>query len=334
MPTELQQTRGSVRLQGLIVGLQNENTFREGKTKSGAPYRSVSLALKTSPNNVIYNLDLFGQVIESKKVKVFSNKNGEKKTLEIDFEDRDNLPEGFTPLGFGTVRTGLQKDDKGKVVQKNYFNYDGVEVIKNSLEDGDSVYINAEFNPNTYTSNGEQKTTVKYTVTGIGFLKNPIDFESEEFKEIASFEQEFVVISTNINKEAKKLYIVGRLIRFDKTWDDVTFVIDANKYETLAKNFMKKTKFGDVVKVQGIIRNGTILEEKKDEEQELDWGGEIPEGQKKLSKDRISELQITNVVEHKAKVYKEDDFVKEEDPFGSDVASSENPFEDDSTPWG
>jgi hypothetical protein len=338
MTTELQQTRGSVRLHGQIVGLQNEGTFREGVTKNGegVPFRSASLAIKTSPNNVVYNLDLFGQVIEGKKVKVFSNKNNEKKTLEIDFEDRDNLPEGFTPLGFGTVRTGLQKDEKGKVIQKNYFNYDGVEVIKESLEDGDSVYINAEFNPNTYTSNGEQKTTVKYTVTGIGFLKNPIDFESEEFKEIASFEQEFVVISTNINKEAKKLYIVGRLIRFDKTWDDVTFVIDANKYETLAKNFMKKTKFGDVVKVQGVIRNGTILEEKKDEEQELDWGGEIPEGQKKLSKDRISELQITNVVEHKPKVYKEDDFIKEEDPFGSDNGGfSDNPFEEDAgDPWG
>src|SRR5690606_10347295 len=157
--------------------------------------------------------------------------------FEIDFEDRHNLPEGFTPLGFGTVRVNLEQ---GVNKPKNLFNWDAIDVIKNSLKENDSIYVTAEFNPNTYTTpQGEKRTNVKYTVTGIGFLKNPIDFESEDFKEVASFEQEMVVIDKNIDKDRGKLYIVGRLIRFNKKWDDVIFSVDANKYKTLANNINK-----------------------------------------------------------------------------------------------
>ncbi len=313
---ELKQTKGSIRVEGKVVGLDNDNTFREGVTKNGEgqPYRSASLTVKTSPNNVIYNLDTFGQV-PAKKVKIFSNKNGEKKNMEIDFKDRDNMPEGFTCFGFGTIGTGFDKDASGKIKMKNYFNYDGAEAIKNNLHNDASVWIEGEFNINTYVSNGEEKSNVKYQVNRIGFLKDEIDFDAENFKQVASFEQEFVVISTQIDKEAKKLYVTGRIINFDKSWKDTTFVIDASAYETLAGNVAKKVKFGDLIKVQGKIVNGTVLVE-VEETPEINWGGEAPEGQgKKANRNKISELQITNVVSHTAKVYKEDDFIVEEDPF-------------------
>ncbi|OBG93866.1 hypothetical protein A9X05_09195 [Mycobacterium sp. E3298] len=284
--------------------------------------------MKTSENNVIYNLDLFGQV-PTGKVKVFSNKNGEKQTLEIDWDDKDNLPEGFTPFGFNAVRTSFEKDEKGKAIQKNYFNYDGVEVIKESLSEGDSIWINGTFNVNTFMSNGEEKSTVKYTIGSIGLLKEPVDFSAEGFKEVASFEQEFVVIHTDIDKANKKVFVTGRIINFNKTWNDIMFVVDGNEFETLAANVAKKFKFGDVVTVQGKIRNGTVLEEIKEQPSAFDWGGEAPEGQgKKFNRNRISELQITNVTEFKQKVYKEDDFFKSADPFeqtkGS--SSSSDPF--------
>lgn len=314
---ELMQTKGSCKFFGQVVGLQNENTYREDVSKKGRPYRSASLSIKTSPTNVVYSQDLYGQIPE-KKVKVYSNKNNEKKSLEIDFDDRDNLPDGFTPFGFGTVRTGIEKDEKGKNIQKNYFTYDAVKKIEESLTDGDSIYINSDFKVETYTKDGEERSVVKYSVNGIGFLKDEVDFENENFKEVSSFEQEFVVIGTNIDKEAKKLYIQGRIIAFNKTWFDIQFVIDANEYGTLATNVNKKFKFGDVVKVQGRIRNGTVIEEVV-ETPAFDWGGEAPEGQgKKFNKNKISELQITNVLDHKPKVYKEDDFV---------VASNEDPFD-------
>lgn len=332
---ELVQTIGSIKLKGIVVGLNNENTFREGITKNGdgVPWRSVSLTIKTNQNNVIYNNDVYGQVQE-KKVKVYSNKDGEKKTLEIDFDERNDLPPGFTPFGFGTVRTSFHKAENGKFAAKNYFSYDAVEEIKNNLEDGKSVWVNAEFDPNTYVSNGETKTTVKYKIMSIGLLKEDLDFSKEDFKETASFEQEFIVVGTQIVKEQKKVYVTGRLINYNQTWDDITFVIDANKYEKLATNVLKKLKFGDFVKAQGIILNGSVFEEeqKENSKQKFDWGGEEPEGQKKYIKNRISELQITNIIEHKEKMYKEEDFIKV-DPFENEDSQSEDSNNGNDDPW-
>lgn len=337
--TELQQTKGSIRVEGKIVGFDpsNENTYREGITKSGEgrPYRSVSLTVKTSPNNVIYNLDSFGQV-PNKKVKIYSNKNGEKKNMEIDFDERNNMPEGFTCFGFGTVGTGFDKDSSGRIKMKNYFNYDAAEVIKDSVDNETSVWIDAEFNINTYVSNGEEKSNVKYQVNRIGLMKDEINFDADNFKEVASFEQEFVVVSTQIDKDAKKLYLTGRIINFDQSWKDATFVVDENTYETLAANIAKKVKFGDLLKVQGKIVNGTVLVEVEDTS-EINWGGDTPEGQgKKVNRSKVSELQITNVVSHTAKKYKEVDFIKEEssasnDPFGD--SSNDNLFSDDDNPF-
>lgn len=324
--TELKQTVGKIRIEGKIAGLDAEGAYREGDTKARQPYRSISTSVKTSPTNVIYNIDLFGQV-PTKKVKIFSNKNGEKKQLEIDFDDRDNIPDGFTCFGFGTVGTGFEKESN-KLKMKNYFNYDGVKVIKDSLQNDVSVWIDGEFNINTYESNGETKTNVKYTISRIG-VKDDIDFEADNFNEVASFEQEFVVTQHQFDKETKKLYVGARIIGWDKTWKDITFVVDANKYETLAANIYKKTKFGDLLKVQGLIRSGVELAE-VEEEPQLNWGGETPTGQgKRAIRNRINELQITNVMSHTAKVYKEDDFVVEESPFGSEN-ETDSPWGDDS----
>jgi len=321
--TELMQTVGKIRIEGKIQGLDAEGAYREGGTKTtGQSYRIISTSVKTSPTNVIYNIDLFGQV-PTKKVKIFSNKNGEKQNLEIDFKNRnlndgkyEGFPEGFTCFGFGTVGTGFDNEN-GKLKMKNYFNYDGVKVIKDSLQNDTSVWIDAEFNINTYEANGETKTNIKYTINRIG-KKEDIDFEAENFTEVASFEQEFVVTQHQYDKETKKLYVGARIIGWDKSWKDITFVVDANKYETLAANIYKKTKFGDLLKVQGIIRSGVELSE-VEEEPELNWGGETPTGQgKKAIRNKINELQITNVVTHTSKVYKEDDFIVEEDPFKQD----------------
>lgn len=331
---ELVQTKGSVKFLGQVVGLQNENTYRSGVTKNGegVPYLTASLTVKTSSNNVVYNLEHFGQIIEGKKVKVYSNKGGEKQTLEIDFNDRKNLPEGFTPFGFGTLRTSFEKDAKGKPIQKNYFSYDGVEVVKDMLKDGESVWVNGEFNPNTYMSNGEQKTSVKYTMNSIGYLKEDVDFESEKFIETSSFEQEMVVIDVNVDKETKKAYVTGRLIRYNKSYDDIVFVVDGNDQQEFAKNFISKVKPFDLIKTEGRIINGTVLEEVEPEKVAIDWGGETQEtfARKNFTKNRIQEFRITNVTVHTPKFYKEDDFEVSQDPFNDNTDKSE---ENDGDPF-
>jgi hypothetical protein len=328
---ELIQTNGKVRIEGIVVGFDpsEERTYKAGESKTGKDYKSLNVVLKTNDNNVIYDIGLYGQVKD--KVKLYGKVNGEKQNIEADWSKRNERPAGFTCFGFGTVRTGFEKDDSGKVKMKNYFNYDGAEFLSNAIENGQSVWVDGAFNVENYQSNGEPRTRVKYTVEGIGLAKNQIDFTQENFKEVASFEQEFVILGTEIDKQAMKLYVQARIINFDKTWKDLGFVVDANKYPTLATNIQKKCKFGDLLNVQGVIRSGTETVEVKEEA--LDWGGEIPQGQGKVNRARINELQITNVLKHTAKVYREEDFVvQESNPFGNDTSE---PFEnaEDDLPW-
>lgn len=326
---ELQQTNGKVRIEGIIVGFNpdDERSYKSGTSKAGKEYKSVTLAIKTNDNNVIYDIGNYGGVKEI--VKLHGKVDGEKQKIEVPFTERNNRPAGFTCYGFGTVRTGLEKDENGKVVMKNYFNYDGAEFIAQKVENDLQVWIDASFNVENYVSNGEPQTRVKYTIEGVGLLKNSIDFSAENFKEVASFEQEVVVLSADVNKDTKKLYLNARIINFDKTWKDLVFVVDGTKYETLAQNIYKKAKFGDLLTIQGIIRNGTELVEVK-ETPTFDWGGETPQGQGKVNKNTIRELQITNVLGHKPKVYKESDFVVETNPFDSqstvDIDESELPW--------
>lgn len=326
---ELTQTKGTQRFEGIIVGFDpsNENTYREDFTKAGKPYRSVNLSIKTSDSNVIYNIGLFGQSDSNKRVKLFSNKGGEKKSIDVDWDDREDAPDGYTCFGFGTAALAFEYEN-GKLKRHNYFSYDAVDKIRAQLADGDNVWIDTEFKVERYVSNGEEKTSVKYTLRGIGFLKNPVDFEQENFKEVSSFEQEFVVIDNNIDKDAKKIYVTGRLIEYNKSFNDIAFVVDADKYPTLANNIAKKTRFGDLLHVEGKVVNGAILVEATETEN-IDWGGETPEGiRKPMVKNKVSEIQITNVKKHTPKVYKESDFVVE--TFGSDavidISDADLPF--------
>lgn len=320
MTTELQQTRGSVKIEGIIVGFDKsqENSYRQGTTGTDKPYRSIGLSAKTSPTNIIYQLNQFGMVPEKPiKVTKFKGKNN-KEQFVIDYTHKDELPDGAGVMGFGIV--GVGDGEQGKQTIKNYFAYDAVEKIANEYGNDSSVVINAEFDIDSYQSNGENKTTVKYNIKKIWLTKEPIDFEKEAFEEVASFEQEIVVVSHSLDKEAKKLYVTGRLITFKKEWHDIVFTIDLSQHETLGQNIYKKTKFGDLLKVQGKIVNGVVLTEAP--AQEFDWGGSVPAGQQNVISSRISELQITNVKEHKPKFYKEEDFFKPDEFSGS-------PFEDE-----
>lgn len=327
---EIQQTRGKVRFEGELIFDRNaQGTYREGITKNGEgrPYRSVSLGVKTSKTNKVYNIDLFGQIPADKnkvaKISKFKGKTREK--VEVNYNNKKDIPDGVAVFGFGIVGVGHD----GKTV-KNYFTYDAIEEICNRYKSGDPVWIDATFKIDTYESNGETRTTIKYEITKIGFLSEALDFDAEDFKEISSYEQDVVVVDHVHVPETNKLNVAVRIIHWDGTWKDATFVIDMSTHKDLAVNVKKKTKFGDILKIRGVVVNAVVLTE-TEQPTEIDWGGTDPEGQgKRVIKDHISEVRITNVVSHEAKKYKEDDFivpVSTTDQF--DTSSSKDPFKDD-----
>ncbi len=57
----LEQTKGKFKLVGKVVGINNENAYREGITKNGegSPFKSLAFFVQTSKENRV-RVELFG----------------------------------------------------------------------------------------------------------------------------------------------------------------------------------------------------------------------------------------------------------------------------------
>jgi hypothetical protein len=334
---KLQQTKGQFKLVGQVVGLTRENAYREGIIENGQnegkQYRSIRFGVKTSPTNQI-NVELFG--MERDFIYPYNTK--EKKSIQIPFNERDNLPPSYHIIG---VNCSLKKDEKGKLVRESLVEYDAVKYIYDHLNDGDSVYISGELQFGTYENQkGETVNQTRYVIKTINLQNQPVNFEDEQFAEVASFEQEIVVTDTTLDKETKKVFVNAYVIGYGDKFEPAQFVVDGNTLPKLATNVAKKFKFGDFVKVAGKCLNCVELVETNDQLED-EWGGEKPKGFNSAIKNYTTELRITYVDPdtYEPKKYKESDFVKDEPAvtfeedddldklFGN---TEKNPFDDSS----
>lgn len=332
--TELEQTKGQFKLIGKVKGIENENALREGTTQKDDPYKSLSFFVETSPTNAI-KVELFA--MERPEVFFYSSKA--KETKRVPWEKRNNSIKEFKLIG---VRMGLEKDgDKNKQVMM--VEWDAIDYMVDNLKDGDSVFVNGSIDFQNYKDQqGNEKESKRYTVSGISRTKKPVDFDAEDFSEMASFEQDIVV--TDVVVLEGKLHIGAKIIGYkskkgDQTISDTTFVVDpeadGGKYKKLANNMKKRLKWGDFIKVFGLCVNAVELVEVEGEEEEDDWGGEMPAGQGETIRNYIQELRVTAVdsTTYEPKKYTEDDFFNEdEDNYGDDFSDDEgNDFGDEDT---
>lgn len=327
---KLEQTKSQFKLRGIVNRLDNAE-IREGETGSGKDYKSIRFSVKTNECEDYINepfVELFGMV----KDKVYTYNQKEKKSLALNFDERNDVPEGYQIIG---VRVNWDGD------AENLTEWDAVDNIKENLHDGDSVYVSGDVNFNTYTKDGETRTQTQYQIKSISKTKKPIDFEDEKFKEMNSFEKEVVVVSTEKVSEDgnNELHIIGRQINYDEKFVDGVLVIDVSKYKKLATDALKKLKFGDFVKLKGLIWNKADLgqiEQPSDEDDEF-GGGEDPTGFNGVT-NYTNKLEVTNI-DGKTWVkgkYDEDDFQSFiDDGSGEFDDESEDPFSEstESDPW-
>lgn len=318
----LERTKTQFKLRGIVSGTQNEFFFNEGTINSGKNegkrYKSVRFKVATSPNNRI-SVELFG--MERDKVYPYSSKD--KKTIELPWNKRFNPPDGYKVIGVGV---GLEQDEEGNTVRKNYTDYDAVEAIKRNLHDGDCVQISGEIQFQQYVKNDETFLSTKYVIKNI-FRQDEIDFEDEKFEPLHSFQADIVVVDSEYDKDENKIYLNTYHIPYNNdgdVWVPAKYVVDcSNVSEKFAKN-MKGLKFGDFITVYGHCINGMVLEEEEEDE----WGGVKPKGFN-VSGQSFNELQITGVDAETfvKKRYREDDFVVKQE-FASKEDDAENPFID------
>jgi hypothetical protein len=329
--TKKEQTKGQFKLMGKVKGIKNENALREGTTTSDDPFKALSFFIETSPTNAI-KVELFA--MERKEVYFYSSKA--KDTKKVAWEKRDSSIKEYKLMG---VRMGLEKDgDKNK--QVIMVEWDAVDYIIEHLKDGDSVFVSGSIGFQNYKDQqGNEKESKNYQLNGISKTKKPIEFDAEDFSEMASFEQDIVV--TDVAVLDGKLQIGAKIIGYDgkkgQTVVDTAFVVDpeadGGKYKKLANNMKNRLKWGDTIKVFGLCINAVELVAGEVEADDDDWGGEKPAGMDMI-RNYIQELRVTAVdsTSYVAKKYTEEDFFSEdEDNFGEDDGSDGDDFEDEDT---
>lgn len=348
--TELKQTKNNFKFIGKVSRIDRDGAFKEEKAtkgkREGDIYRSLRFSVKTSENNEMtvsmYDFEPTEVFMwNSEKKKKDKNYKGDRIPFDEWLEKQEDLREqGYAVL---QTRIGLTYGEDGKIISKGLPSFVASKDIYNGLSNGDSVVMEGEIRYSTYENQQgktvEQKT---YTIKKAYKIKD-IDFESEKFEEVTFFEQEMVFVDAEADKSNKKVYVTGRVIDYNKNFHDTQFVVDYSDGNggddegmvKLATAFLKKFKFGDVLNVFGDALNRVIVEEVEGEEESDEDLLSALGGKKKpahaqsyVARTYVSEMQIHGVDAWDKKVYKEEDFIKDE-LLEEEESNKKNPFEDE-----
>lgn len=359
--TVLEQTKNGFKLIGKVTRIDKDGAFREEETKKGKregdTYRALRFGVKTSETNEI-TVEMFDY--EPERVFLWNSelKKADKnyKGTWVEFTDWDENQDKYRDEGYAVLQTrvGLTHNAEGKIDSKGLPSFVASQEIYNNLDNGDSVVVEGEIRYSQY-ENQQGKTVDKktYSIKKIFKLKD-VDFQDEKFEEVTYFEQEIVFVDAVAEKENNKVFVTGRTIDYGKNFIDTEFVIDYSDGNggtdkdmvKLATAFLKKTKFGDVLKVFGDALNRVVVEEVEDEDgddedllAQLGGRGKPKHAQTYTNKTYVSEMQIFGVEAWDKAVYVEEDFDKDEliedDSIGSEFGGKSknngvNPFESDS----
>lgn len=280
---KLKQTKGTVTLRGKIYGLENENAL-EIKDK----FKKLKFRLNTSSDNAHFvelmdftnkNKVYFRVLSPTDKEKFayvgldysYSESSFEelidafKEDMEVEEKlseagiDASDLEEAHIQMT-GTIAVKSEMDDKANYLLPEF----AIDEIMNSFKDSDSVVIVAE-----KTVSGIDRAYNQYSIKRIFAAKEPINFDASEFVEQAEFTDEFVFNSIMKKSKEKRAEIEGYGIAYTGSTVPVTYVVDWSEYsedEEVANYFVKNVKYGDLVKVEGVVHNRVTYGEAKTSE--------------------------------------------------------------------
>lgn len=270
---ELQETKGTFQVRGIINGTDKERFYTDKKTKTGKDFRAVNFGCEYNDKQTIY-MSLNG--MPQQKV-YFSKKNqgtGKTETKDVPWANRNKFhEEGFRMIGVGL---GLTKttDASGKSVndKKTMTPFDACEYINANLKDDMSTFIKGNVEFSSYVDGeGNTRRSVKYIPSQISLCKE-VDFgayDGVDNKPVHDFTQTIVFMGVDKEKENDK--DTGRFIVSAKivTYSDIVdteFIITDSK---LAGIFRKNLKAYNAITVHGRIEVTHSVQEVEEEDA---WG--------------------------------------------------------------
>ncbi len=264
-PHNLQQTYGTFTLCGIVSGTEKENFYRETKTRSDKPFRSVNFGVEFDLGKREY-VSLSGmpreQVVFTKRETV----NGQTKTVseKVNWNDRFTFKkEGYSLIG---VHLGLTKttDVNGKEVneKKVAVEFDACNEIGTHLKDGSSVFVRGKTEFSTYND----KHYTKFVPQQISLCSRDIDFEGENFEPNARFTQTIIFMGIEKSPDAEGRYIIsGKVVGYNSI-EDVEFITYKPK---LARTLKKVLEPYNAVEIFGNI---SVTSNAEEIEEDNEWG--------------------------------------------------------------
>lgn len=291
---DLKQTKGRVTLRGKIFGLRNENAV-ENKEK----FRKLKFRINTSTDNAhfveivdfAYKNKAFFRVASpsDKDVAVFVGVDYMYHDSSFDelidaFKDDMDVEEKFNDAGIdpdelkeehvrmsGTIAVKSANDDKAHYMLPEY----AIDKILEEFEDGQSVVIIAE-----KTVSGTETAYNQYAIKRMFIMKEKdkdtkeekianINFDAEDFIEQADFEDEFIFNSILKKAKEKRAEVDGYAVAYTGATVPVKYVVDWSEYaedEDVANYILKNCKFGQQIKVEGVVHNRVTYGEAKSTE--------------------------------------------------------------------
>lgn len=241
---DLPQQRGAFQMRGVVSGVERSNFYSEKKTKRGGDFRSVFFQCRTGKDGAPHNISLNGMPRD--KVYFFRSedkaKGITKDKKEVAFKDRNTFvcPDGYSLVG---IHLGLtQKESDGKMLNDKVtmVEYDACKYIADNLKDDQSVFIKGS----TEFSSYQGKHQVRFTPNQISLCAKPIDFNTDDFKESANWEQNMVYTGIQFDKELGEAVISAKIVGYN-TIEDAIFYLnpnDSDKVKKLMQNMKNKLK--------------------------------------------------------------------------------------------
>lgn len=251
---ELTETDSQFQLRGIVTNTKAQRFYRSGTGKNGGAWNSMEFGVKIGDNKTV-----FVSMSGFPRPEVFYHKKGENgskgDTKRVPWKDRNNSPgNGYRLIGVN-ISTG--KDENGKNVNETFTEFDAIEWLHDNLKDGESVFIKGKLRFSSYEDKkGQTHKKTELVPTQISYTQKPVDFDSEDYKEMAEFEN--TIIFSDISKEEDKngkatgrFVLSGFSIGYN-TVEPVSFIIDA-EHAKVAGAIKKKMKPGNSIKTYGRV---------------------------------------------------------------------------------
>lgn len=322
---ELEQTRGSFKMRGLVKNIDRDNAYEEGiqdkqGKHQGDTYRKLNIGLQTAPDNQV-RLGMFSY--EPEKVFMWDSgarkKNPEYKGERVEWEKYLEQKNNLKASGKAVLqaRVGVEYDENDKLISEGMTSYEASELIFENVENEDSVYIEGDVSYSQFKNrNDEWVTGTNYNMNRLHLAKDDFDLDDEKYEVQNYYEQQFVYVTSEVDRDKNKLMVIGRVIDYHKNFVDTTFVVDFSEkagedqasMKKLAESIKKKFKFGDLVTIFGQILNQTVEVEVEEDDNLAGLGGKSQPSHAKTNKTYNREMTIDGILEWNQKYYTEEDF--------------------------